>query len=62
MRILFILTLLLFTGCIKKPLEISQTENKEFAVEKLFTFDGCTVYRFSDDGGIKYFTNCKGSV
>lgn len=32
-----------------------------FDVQKLFTVDGCTVYRFMDDRSI-YFTNCRGSA
>ena len=32
-----------------------------FKVQKLFTHDGCTVYRFYDDGE-KYFTRCDGAA
>ena len=29
-----------------------------FNVQKLFTTEGCTVYRFHDSGRNHYFTNC----
>lgn len=34
----------------------------EFKVERLFTFEGCTAYRFSDAGNRIYYTNCKGQA
>jgi len=33
-----------------------------FMVNKLFTTEGCTVYRFYDNGNSHYFTNCTGTV
>ena len=33
-----------------------------FNVQKLFTTDGCTVYRFYDNGNSHYFTNCTATV
>ena len=33
-----------------------------FMVSKLFTTDGCTVYRFYDNGNSHYFTNCTATV
>lgn len=54
------MTLALLAGCNKDPESATQV-NKEFAVDKLFTHEGCTVYRFIDDGR-KYYTNCSGSV
>lgn len=32
-----------------------------YSVRKLFTVDGCDVYRFSDSRYV-YFTNCQGST
>ena len=32
----------------------------QIEVSKLFTYDGCTVYRFLDYGDFRYFTNCGG--
>lgn len=49
------------TGC-GKPAEKRIAEGGEFNVEQLFTVDGCTVYRFSDYGNARYFTNCKGNT
>lgn len=61
MKRLIILVALLLAGCAKDP-EASQQVNREFKVDTLFTKDGCTVYRFTDGGSHRYFTNCRGSV
>ena len=36
-------------GCTKAP-EYSSPAGREFVVDKLFTHEGCTMYRFSDGG------------
>ena len=62
--ILTTLTVILAAGCdgrIKAEQKISARQGGDYTVEKLFTVDGCTVYRFNDCG-FKYFTNCKGST
>ena len=33
-----------------------------FNVQKLFTTDGCTVYRFYDTGDYHYMTNCTSTI
>lgn len=48
------------TGC-KKASEV-QIQSGEFNVERLFTVDGCTAYRFLDNGRTVYYTNCHGST
>lgn len=48
------------TAC-QKPAESSTSVGREFRVEKLFTYEGCTVYRFFDDRHV-YYTNCQGST
>lgn len=56
MRYLLLLAAVgLLTGCYK-PAEESQRVGA-FKVEKLFTHEGCTVYRFSDSRPI-YYTDC----
>lgn len=60
MKLLAIITLLAPTGCYGKP-EESTTLSEDFTVERLFTHDGCTVYRFRDSG-TRYFTNCQGNT
>jgi len=55
------LVLLALAGC-EKPAEQSQRAGTEFIVDKLFTVDQCTVYRFADGGRSRYFTNCPGST
>ncbi len=51
----------LVASCGGKP-EESRAVGVDFQVDKLFTVDGCTVYRFTDGGYYRYFTNCAGSV
>lgn len=48
------------TGC-EKTSEV-QVQSGEFKVERLFTVDGCTAYRFRDSGRAIYYTNCQGST
>lgn len=48
------------TGC-HKPAESSSSAGIEFRVDKLFTHDGCTVYRFNDSG-YRYFAKCEGAA
>lgn len=54
------LMLLALMGC-QKEAEQSQAAGSNFKVDKLFTVDGCTVYRFTDARTV-YFTNCRGSA
>ena len=61
MRFLFVVALLL-TGCAKDPISTSATDNAQFKLEALFTHDGCTIYRFMDNGYYHYWTNCKGTI
>ena len=46
-------------GCTKAP-EYSSPAGREFVVDKLFTHEGCTMYRFSDGGYLRYFAKCDG--
>jgi hypothetical protein len=59
--LLMLCALMLLTGCAKQAERVDQV-NMEFNVDTLFTKDGCTVYRFYDEGRGRYFTNCKGST
>lgn len=52
--------LLLVAGC--KGKEEITTKEGDFRVEKLFTKDGCTVYRFLDGLRLVYYTTCSGTV
>lgn len=42
--------------------EQERAYKRDYEVLELFTKDGCTVYRFRDNGDRHYFTNCSGSV
>lgn len=55
------LAVLVLSGC-SKPAESTTRVGNDFEVGKLFTVDGCTVYRFEDGGRSHYFTNCSGST
>lgn len=59
--ILALTAILALVGC-SKPAETSTQVGREFVVDKLFTHEGCTVYRFIDSGHNRYFTNCPGST
>lgn len=48
------------TAC-QKDAESLARVGHDFKVEKLFTHEGCTVYRF-DDTRTVYYTNCQGST
>ena len=50
--------LAMVAGC-EKPAESVAHTGAGFTVERLFTHDGCTVYRFSDPSK-RYFTRCDG--
>lgn len=56
-----LIALLVVAGC-QKQAESTTRAGLEFQVDKLFTVDGCTVYRFQDGGRSRYFTNCSGST
>lgn len=54
-----ILTLALFSACnTVKPTRVIQSNNPSANVVELFTADGCTIYRFEDDGS-HYFAHCR---
>jgi hypothetical protein len=61
MKTILALFVVALVGC-SKPAETSTAVGREFVVDKLFTHEGCTVYRFEDAGSKRYFTNCSGST
>lgn len=63
MKIAMILAVavLLLAGCDKDPEAVTQV-GSDFKVGRLFTTEGCTVYRFYDGGRNVYFTNSTGST
>lgn len=48
-------------GCTHPP-EVRKTQGNGIEVDKLFTYEGCTVYRFYDSGDYIYYTNCTGGT
>lgn len=61
MAIITLAAAFVLVGCNKEPEEVTRV-GSDFEVGRLFTTDGCTVYRFSDGGRNVYFTNCTGST
>lgn len=53
-------SVLWLTAC-KKDAEQTVQVGNDIRVEKLFTHEGCTVYRFFDNRYV-YYTNCQGST
>ena len=51
--------LAMVAGC-DKPAESVAHKGAGFAVERLFTHEGCTVFRFKDGGYNRYFARCDG--
>lgn len=65
MKRIIIITIILFalTSCEPKQVEeVKASSNGSYSVDKLFTVDGITVYRFVDNGRRVYFTNRTGEV
>lgn len=54
--------ILLLVACYKEPVDRKATDNPEVPVEKLFTQDGCAVYRFEDGGRMHYFAKCENAT
>lgn len=53
----------LLTGCEKaSESTVVVGVESDFKVVRLFTVDGCTAYRFYDNGRAIYYTNCKGAT
>ena len=56
----WIVLILLIGGCVRDivPINVGATDNPGTSVSKLFTYDDCTVYRFTDGGREHYFVKC----
>ena len=62
MRLVLILALLALAGCGgEPPIATKATNNPNVPVSLLFEHEGCSVYRFRDDGRHHYFVTCAGS-
>jgi outer membrane biogenesis lipoprotein LolB len=61
MRYILTLTIVLLTACTGEAEEKTKV-SKNFEVDRLFTHDGCTVYRFMDKGSSHYYVNCNGGT
>lgn len=65
--IITLTALALLSGCDidsmprQRPESITKAGNG-YQVERLFTYDGCIVYRFDDWGNPRYFTRCDGET
>lgn len=62
MKALIVLSAVITLAGCQKEAEFHQTAGTGgFNVEKLFTVEGCSVYRFKDYRTV-YYTNCSGST
>jgi hypothetical protein len=58
-----LLCVLVLAGCAKKSEHSTKVgPEKTYYIERLFTYEECTVYRFYDVGRYVHYTNCKGST
>lgn len=57
MKAVLLLALLVLAGCAKEA-ESTARVGADFAVDKLFTNEGCTAFRFSDGGRFIYYVDC----
>lgn len=53
---------LLLAGCANDAVSTAATDNHQVPVDKLFTHEGCTIYRFDDAGHYHYWADCRGSI
>lgn len=61
-RLIFLIFAAALAGCMKDPEAVTHAGVGGFEVGRLFTHEGCTVYRFYDGGSARYFANCNGSA
>ena len=59
-QVFIIIGVLMLSACTKEP--EATVQQGEFRVERLFTNEGCTAYRFNDAGRYVYYTNCPGTT
>jgi len=59
---LCLLLMATLAGCREATPPATSSVISGFKVEKLFSTEGCSVYRFIDGGYRRYFTNCSGSA
>jgi outer membrane biogenesis lipoprotein LolB len=58
-RTIALSALLMLVGCEREAESTAPATNNEYHVERLFTTDGCTAYRFHDAGIARYFVKCE---
>ena len=56
--LLIAFALLLLSACAKEP-ESTKQAGISFQVDKLFTHENCTLYRFTDMGYPRYYAKCE---
>lgn len=57
-RLIALMVLMTLAACERPAESTAPTTNNEYNVERLFTTDGCTVYRFHDNFTRYYFVKC----
>ena len=61
-KIILLIALVVLLGCEKTGEAMVPVSNGNFEVTRLFTTDGCTLYRFKDDGENRYWSKCTGAI
>ena len=61
LTLLVLLTVVALNGKGGKPQSVEEAGDG-YQVARLFTQDGCTVYRFTDGGHWRYFARCDGAA
>lgn len=62
-KILLAILCLSAISCAKKAEQSAAVgPEKMYRIEKLFTYEDCTIYRFNDVGRYIHYTNCKGQT
>lgn len=49
-------------ACARPAEHVSPSTNPNFPVERLFTHDGCTGFRFRDEGRYHYYVRCGNDI
>lgn len=54
--------ILALSSCVQEHKVVETTKRGDYEVSLLFTHEDCKVYRFTDDGRYRYFTNCSETI
>lgn len=61
-RVFLMAAVIALVGCTKDPISTAGSDNPAVTIDKMFTHDGVTVYRFVDNGRAVYFSSPSSSL